>query len=228
VSLLQGVIFDLDGVIADTVPAHFAAWKRLFEEEGYAFDQSVYHDKVDGRRRIDGAAAVMAGADPARIAAAAARKDGYFLDLIEEGRFSIFADTLAFLGACRAEGVRMATASSSRNARYILEKAGIADLFAAIVGGDDVTWGKPHPDIFLAAASCMGLDVPGCVVMEDASSGVEAAKAGGFLCVGIHRNGPPDRLAGADLVVADFAGLQPQALWSRLNAGRRREAQQGG
>ncbi|MDQ1846867.1 beta-phosphoglucomutase family hydrolase [Gemmobacter fulvus] len=207
-TLLRGVIFDLDGVIADTVPAHFAAWKQMFAEEGYAFDERVYHDRVDGRRRFDGAQAVMVDASPDRVSAAASRKDAYFLKQIEQGQFEVFADTLNFLRACRAEGLVLATASSSRNARLVLEKAGIADKFAAIVGGDDVSNGKPHPDIFLLAAKRLGLPPEACVVIEDAISGVAAAKAGGFRCIGIDRTGQTERLAGADLIVESLSRLK--------------------
>ncbi|MBE0554874.1 MAG: beta-phosphoglucomutase family hydrolase [Rhodobacteraceae bacterium] len=208
-TLLKAVIFDLDGVIADTVPAHFSAWKRMFEEEGYAFDDQVYHDKVDGRRRFDGAQAVMVDAPPDRVSAAAARKDAYFLTQIEQGQFRVFADTLDFLRACRAEGIALATASSSRNVRLVLEKAGIAGEFAAIVGGDDVSNGKPDPDIFLLAAERLGIGSDACVVIEDAISGVAAAKTGGFFCIGIDRTGQTERLAAADLVVESLSGLQP-------------------
>lgn len=206
---LKGVIFDLDGVIADTVPAHFSAWKQMFEEEGYAFDDQVYHDKVDGRRRFDGARAVMVDASPERVSAAAARKDAYFLEQIEQGRFDVFADTLAFLRLCRAEGIVLATASSSRNARLVLEKAGIVEEFAAIVGGDDVVNGKPHPDIFLLAAERLGVASDACVVIEDAISGVAAAKTGGFFCIGLDRAGQTERLAGADLIVDSLSRLRP-------------------
>lgn len=208
-TILKGVILDLDGVIADTVPAHFSAWKRMFEEEGYAFDGQVYHDKVDGRRRFDGARAVMSDATPDRVSAAAARKDAYFLSQIEQGQFEVFADTLEFLRACRAEGIVLATASSSRNVRLVLEKAGIADEFAAIVGGDDVANGKPHPDIFLLAAERLGVTSDACVVIEDAISGVAAAKTGGFFCIGIDRAGQAGRLAGADLIVDSLSKLRP-------------------
>lgn len=209
-TLLQGVIFDLDGVIADTVPAHFAAWKRMFEEEGYAFDDQVYHDKVDGRRRFDGARAVMVDATPDEVSAAAARKDAYFLRQIEQGQFEVFADTLDFLRACRADGIVLATASSSRNVRLVLEKAGIAEEFAAIVGGDDVSNGKPHPDIFLLAAKRLGVPPAACVVIEDAISGVAAAKAGGFVCIGLDRTGQTERLAGADVIVDSMSRLTPR------------------
>lgn len=213
---LQGIIFDLDGVLVDTVPAHYAAWHRLFSEEGYFFDEQVYHDKVDGRRRQDGVAAVMENADTARIAAAGERKDGYFLDLIEKGKFKVFDGSLSFLAGCRAAGYRLATASSSKNVRYILEKVGIADYFGAVVGGDDVERGKPDPSIFLTAATRIGLDPSSCIVVEDAISGVKAAKAGGFFCLGVDRTDQPWRLAGADLIVRDLGDVDVADLRGRF------------
>ncbi len=216
---LQGVIFDLDGVLVDTVPAHYAAWERLFREEGFHFDEAVYHDKVDGRPRRDGVAAVMEGESDARIDAAAARKDGFFLDLIEQGKFSVFDDAVGFLDQCRAMGLKLATASSSRNVRHILTKVGLIDRFAAVIGGDDILRGKPDPSIFLTAASRIGVPVPACAVIEDATSGVRAAKAGGFYCLGLDRAHQPARLDGADLIVNDLLSVTPEALAQRLAGG---------
>lgn len=219
---LLGVIFDLDGVLVDTVPAHFAAWQRLFDEEGYPFDEKMYHDKVDGRRRQDGVAAVMTGASLERIDAAAERKDGYFLDLIEQGRFKVFDGSVAFVRECRRAGLRLATASSSKNVRYILEKVGLADEFVAVVGGDDVERGKPDPSIFLTAAERIGLDATNCLVVEDAISGVRAAKAGGFFCVGVDRVGRPKRLAGADMVVRDLGRVTPDVVSEAFSDAQKR------
>lgn len=214
--MLQGIIFDLDGVIADTVPAHFIAWKRLFNEEGYAFDEAIYHEKVDGRRRFDGAQAVMTDADAQYVEIAAKRKDKYFMELIEQGKFKIFDDTLDFINLCISEGIRLATASSSRNAHYILKKAGIADSFTSIVGGDDVERGKPDPSIFLIAARQLGLETRCCLVIEDAISGVIAAKAGGFYCIGLDRKNQQARLVGADRIVRSLADLEISDLRSCL------------
>lgn len=213
---LRGMVFDLDGVLVDTVPTHMAAWKRLFDEEGYPFDEQVYRAKVDGRPREDGVRAVMADAGEERVLAAARRKERYFLELIDSGGLKVFEGSLAFLDACRALGYQLATASSSRNVRQILERAGLIDYFAAIIGGDDVERGKPDPDIFIMAAARLGLDATCCLVVEDAALGVRAAKAGGFYCVGIDRTGDEALLAGADIVARDLGEIEPLALARRF------------
>lgn len=204
---LKGIIFDLDGVLVDTVPAHFAAWLRVFTEEGYAFDDAVYQEKVDGKRREDGVASVMVGADRSRQLAVAERKDRYFIEQIEQDKFRVFEGSLRFLTSCHQAGIKLATASSSKNVRYILARAKLQEFFSAIVGGDEVSKGKPDPAIFLTAADRLGLDTQSCIVVEDAVSGVEAAKAAHFYCIGVERGVPSSRLSRADMVVPDLGDV---------------------
>lgn len=158
----------------------------------------------------------MAGASAEHIEAAATRKDGYFLELIEQGQFRVFDSSVEFVDASLRAGLRLATASSSRNARYILEKVGLLEKFDAVIGGDDVERGKPDPSIFLTAAERISLDPAQCVVVEDAISGVVAAKTGGFFCLGIDRSNQPSRLSGADMIVPDLGDLDLNDLRSAL------------
>ncbi len=181
---LNGLIFDLDGVLVDTVPAHYEAWRRMFTEYGYTFGPREYRTQVDGLRRFEGARAVMHDAPKERVAQAADRKNRYYLEMIEQGQFKILETSVRFVRQCEERGLRLAAASSSVNVRYILDKAGILDAFAQVIGGDDVENGKPDPEIFLSAAEGLGVPVRECVVFEDAASGVLAAKRGGFYCVG--------------------------------------------
>ena len=182
---IKGLIFDLDGVLVDTVPTHFRAWSRMFHEFGYEFGRKEYLTLVDGRLRYDGARAVMTDIDEATVIERANKKNDYYLEAIDRGEFNTFDSALRKVRELHAQGYHLAAASSSANVRHILDTIGILDLFETVVGGPDVTHGKPHPEIFLTAAAGLGLPVEECVVIEDAESGVKAAKAGGFYCFGL-------------------------------------------
>jgi beta-phosphoglucomutase len=202
---IKGIIFDLDGVLVDTVPTHFSAWRRMFEEYGYKFDKRVYRDLVDGRPRFDGARSVMINHSDQEIREAADKKNDYYVEMIDNGDFRVFDAAVTLVRNCQAKSLGLAAASSSANVRYVLEKAGLLDAFPVVVGGDDVERGKPNPDIFLNAAEGLGLTVPECIVIEDSSSGVLAAKNGGFYCVGLLHDDHEEKLPGADKIVSSLA-----------------------
>jgi beta-phosphoglucomutase len=204
----KGVIFDLDGVLVDSVPIHYAAWKRLFEEDGYAFDDRIYRQKVDGRPRIDGVRGVMGDLDEEAAIEAGNRKQAYYLEMIEQGHLHPFATSIPFIRALRASGILLAAASSSENTGIILDRIGVLADFTAVVTAADVTHGKPHPEIFLAAAQRLGLSISECVVFEDAESGIKAAKLGGFFCIGVDRHQQPEYFQEADLVINDLSDLE--------------------
>jgi beta-phosphoglucomutase family hydrolase len=217
----RGFIFDLDGVLVDTVPAHIQAWGRTFREFGYSFSAELYEQKIDGRPRLEALRVTMTDLDEQRLAQAAEIKNNYFLRNIEEGLFNRFESSNRFVLRWRERGVRMAAASSSVNVKSILEKIGLVDAFDVIVGGDDVSLGKPDPEVFLSAAQGLGLAVDECVVFEDAAVGVQAAKRGGFFCVGVHRYGDLARLAGADVIINDLDQLTDDAVASFGNRASR-------
>ncbi len=201
---IKGLIFDLDGVLVDTVPTHYRAWARMFHEFGYEFGRKEYLTLVDGRLRYDGARAVMTDVDEATVIERANRKNQYYLEAIDRGEFNTFESALRQVRAFHAAGFKLAAASSSANVRHILETIGILDLFETVVGGPDVEQGKPHPEIFLTAAAGLGLAVEECVVVEDAESGVAAAKAGGFYCYGLrYENDDAELPHSANLELAD-------------------------
>lgn len=204
----KGVIFDLDGVLVDTVPLHFDAWKRMFNEYGYEFNQEIYQEKVDGRPRLDGVRGVMETLDEAELTEAGKRKQGYYLEMINNGQLQAFVSSMTLIRQLRKQGIRLATASSSVNASCILEKLGVLEDFETVVTADDVSVGKPHPEIFLTAAKRLNLEVSDCLVFEDAVSGVQAAKAGGFFCIAVDRHNQPDKFDKADIVIKDAEEIE--------------------
>ncbi len=210
----KGAIFDLDGVIVDTVPLLFEAWQNMFNHYGYEFEKKDYEEKVDGKPRVDGARSILVNETEEQIQEGCDMKQGFFIDLIKQGRLKKFDTSLAFLKDLMDNGITLAAASSSKNAPLILEKIGIINDFKAVVTSLDIPdgRGKPNPDIFLTAAEKIGLDVSECVVFEDAKSGIQAAKAGNFFAVGIDRNNNPHFFENADIVISDLGELNYEKL----------------
>jgi len=200
----KGAIFDLDGVIVDTVPLHFKAWKKMFSEYGKNFTFEDYKNKVDGIPRLDGARAILTDLKKDELEKAAARKQGYYLELVDKGDIEVYNSTVDLINELKAKSIKVAAASSSRNCRYILEKVDLIELFDAVVSGGDFKKGKPDPEIFLLAGSKIGTLPPESVVFEDAKLGVEAAKNGKMCCIGIARRGDKDILKKADIIVEDL------------------------
>ena len=202
----KGAIFDLDGVIVDTVPLHFSAWKYLFAEKyGVPFTESIYEEKVDGKPRLDSVLAILPHLSREKAITAGEIKQARYLELLEHSGIKVFQSSIVFIEELLKHNVLLAAASSSKNAPYILKKIGLADKMRVIISGNDFKQGKPHPEIFLKAQEALGLNIKECIVFEDAKAGVLAAKAGGFFCVGIDRSGKPKNYVEADLVVKDLS-----------------------
>ena len=237
----QGAIFDVDGVLVDS--PHEKAWRESLRElmendwsdirdqttwSPEAFTSRVYEEHMSGKPRMDGARAALEyfhvpDDDDHRLAQYADRKQAMVVRLIEAGDFTAYPDALRFIIAVKDAGIRVAAASSSRNAKLLLRKIrldtfaqeqGITsaslrpgltllDFFDVDVSGRDFAHGKPDPEMFLTAARELGVAPERAMVMEDAAAGVEAAKAGYMAAIGIARADDADLLAeaGADIVV---------------------------
>lgn len=223
----RGAIFDVDGVLVDS--PHERAWCDTLQElmetrwsdirasSTYArerFTSRVYQDLVSGKPRLSGARAVLDHFDVpdagTRAAVYAEHKQERVVELIRAGEFEPFPDALRFVLAVSHLGLRLAAASSSKNAGLMLEQIRVdafdrrlRDVFAADLSGRDFARGKPDPEIFLAAGEALGLAPRECFVVEDAVAGVEAARAGGMAVLGVARADDSEllRAAGADLVV---------------------------
>jgi beta-phosphoglucomutase len=205
---MRGLIFDLDGVITDTAEFHFLAWQKLAQEEGITFTRED-NDALRGIERRRSLELLLKGQvrPESEMQAMMKRKNDYYLQLID----GITPDDLLigageFLRDARAEGFRIGLGSASKNARSVLERLQIADLFDVIGDGYSVVHAKPAPDLFIWVAGGLGLNPADCVVFEDAESGIDAALQGGFNTVGI---GTPERLTKAHRVVEGLHQLRP-------------------
>jgi beta-phosphoglucomutase len=205
--MMNAAIFDLDGVLVNTVPLHFKAWQRMFLEYGKEFTFEDYKHKVDGIPRMDGARAILTDLSAEELEKAGDKKQGYFLEYLEKEKIPVYDTTVALIKALRKDNIKTAIISSSKNCLPILERLDLKGLFDVIITGNDITKGKPDPQIFLMAAQKLSCSPEECVVFEDAVLGVEAGKRAGMKCVGVDRYGRPERLKKADLVVADLGGV---------------------
>ncbi|MEE8401334.1 MAG: beta-phosphoglucomutase family hydrolase [Candidatus Hydrothermarchaeaceae archaeon] len=214
-TVFKAAIFDLDGVVVDTVPLHFKAWKQMFEEYGKKFTFQDYKDKVDGIPRIDGGRAILTDLTDDELDGATSKKQGYFLEYLKKDKIKVFKPTLRLIKELRGRGIKIAVISSSKNLPFILEKIGILKLLDAKISGSEITKGKPHPQIFLMAAEKIGVKPENCIVFEDAVLGAIAAKRAKMLCIGIDRYNDPSRLKDADLISVDLEDINFDKL-SRL------------
>jgi beta-phosphoglucomutase family hydrolase len=211
----QGAIFDFDGVVVDTTPLHYASWKHLLiTDHKLDFDRTIYEEIVNGRKSSDVVAELLPHLTSEELQKALDLKQKHYHELIEQGKLRVFQSTIKLIKELLQNNIKVAVSSSSRSVVYVLKKSNIIDLFDVIISGKDTQRGKPHPESFLNAAAKLGLNVNECVVFEDAKAGIQAAKSGGFFCVGIDRNKEPKHYTTADICVTDLSELNYQKLKS--------------
>jgi len=203
----KGAIFDLDGVIVNTVPLHFKAWKKMFEEYGKKFTMKDYEDKVDGIPRMDGARAVLTDLSKDELDKAATKKQEYFVSFLKAEGVNAYDTTVNLMKELKQNNVKIAVISSSKNCPDILGKIGLYPLIDVEINGKQILRGKPDPWIFSTAAERLNLKSEECVVFEDAVLGVEAGKRANMFTVGIDRRNDPERLKKADIVVKDLGEM---------------------
>lgn len=214
-TLIKACIFDLDGVIVDTARYHYLAWKRLADELGVPFTEED-NERLKGVSRIRSMEIIMelggitlSQYDKERLAN---KKNTWFVDYVERMvPDEIFPGVKLLLQNLRAKGIKVGLASSSKNAKTVIQLLHIQHEFDTVVDGNMITHSKPDPEIFLLAAKNLNVDPKDCLVFEDAEAGVEAAIAAGMKCIGI---GSPEQLGKADKVLAKTGSFEVAMLES--------------
>jgi beta-phosphoglucomutase len=203
---LKAVIFDLDGVIADTAVVHDAAWKQLAGEMGIAFDESI-GERLKGVDRMASLDIVLENASrqysTEEKLELASRKNDYYREQIQYfGPEHLLPGARAAIASVKKAGLKTALASASKNAPLLLERLGIAELFDYVVDANRISRSKPDPEIFLAAAKALDVPPGECLGVEDAVAGIASIHAAGMAAVGIGR---ADALPDADVVLPSVA-----------------------
>lgn len=213
-----GILFDLDGVLVDSKEAHYASFAQLGEEVGYTFSREQFAH-IFGRHNADIFPIIYGHPlPPKRIAALADRKEAIFRDLLR-GKVQPLPGVMTLLPALKAAGFHRAIGTSTprANVTMILDELGMQGMFEAIVSAEDVTRGKPDPQVFLLAAARVGIPPARCVVVEDAVAGVQAALNGGMKALAVTTNHTREALRHADLVIDSLAEMTPEDFLTLLN-----------
>jgi beta-phosphoglucomutase len=208
--MLAGIIFDFDGVIADSHPVHLQAWRLFLRSVGKDMHDEDLAFVLEGAKREEILQHFLGELTPEQTRLYGAEKEKLFQ--AHASKMKLICGVAEFVAELKTEGIPVAVASSGSRQRIerALENFDLTRHFCAVVTGDDVSKGKPDPALFLLAAQRMSIRPENILVCEDAVAGVEAAKAAGMKCLAIATKGRELKLrdAGADLLAEDFTAVK--------------------
>lgn len=219
--MLRAIIFDCDGVIADTEPLHFAALQRVLAEEGITLTEEDYishYLAFDDRGCFGKAFSNSATLTTEKLAELIERKSAY-IEPVMRTHLRLFPGVIDFIRrAARAYPLAVASGALRHEIELILQSGGVKDCFFAIVSAEDVAHGKPDPESFLKARAILSahaavtISPQECLVIEDSLHGIEAARLAGMRVLAVTNSYPKERLSKADFVVESLDGLSLESL----------------
>lgn len=211
--MLKSVLWDLDGTLVDSEEYHWLAWRDSMATEGVSLTHEQFL-RTFGLRNDAIVPQWIPDATPEIIERIAMAKEQHYRRLVREGGLEPLPGARHWTERLAQTGWRQAIASSAprENLDVVLAVIGLASFFQAIVSAEDVTKGKPDPQVFLTAASRLGSAPAQSIVVEDAAAGIEAASRAGMRSIGVRPNLP------ATLAVSNLTDLPPNAFESLLAA----------
>lgn len=210
------MLWDMDGVLVDTGDFHYMAWQETFDELEVPFDHEDFR-KTFGMNNAGILERIMEKKPaPEEVSEISEKKESRFRDLVK-GKAELLPGVQSWLEQFRAWEIKQAITSSAppENIEFLVAELRIKEYFNEIVSGFDLP-GKPHPDIFLKAATTLRVDPENCIVIEDAVTGVEGAKQAGMKCIAVTTTNPASQLAKADLIVEHLGKLDKKEFLSLL------------
>ena len=206
--MLRAILWDMDGVVANTGEAHLVAWRQMMSEQGHGVTDAQFAATFGMANSAILHLWLGDALDEEEVRAWSQRKEELFRALIPDHVRAV-PGVPEWLRRGRELGYRQAIASSGDMANIVAVVAalGIADCFDALVSGALLPRSKPDPAIFLQAAGALGVAPHECLVVEDGIVGIEAARCAGMCCVALTTTHPADKLRAADLIVPDLNAL---------------------
>lgn len=204
----RAVLWDLDGTLVDSEECHWQAWRETMAAEGIALSHEEFRSTFGQRNDAILRRWLGADVDAGRMRRVGDAKEELYRRLVRAGGLGALPGAEDWVRRLRGEGWAQAVASSAPrlNIEVVLEVMGLADQFEATVSAEDVQTGKPDPQVFLLAASRVGVPPARAIVVEDAAAGIEAARRAGMRSIAVARDGGQ---LPADIVVRSLADLPP-------------------
>jgi beta-phosphoglucomutase family hydrolase len=207
-------IFDWDGVVIDSSAQHERSWELLSGETGKALPAGYFKSGFGKKNEVIISEILGWSRDLVEIQRLGDRKEELYRKLVSQGGMTILPGARELLAALRTAGVPRAVGSSTprKNLDSIFASTGLGEFFDAVVSAEDVVNGKPAPDVFLKAASLLGVEPHCCVVLEDALFGIEAAHRAGMKVVAVATTNPVELLGQADRAVESLETISVEDL----------------
>ena len=219
--VLKAAIFDWDGVVVDSSSAHKESWERLAAKRGLSLPENHFARSFGRKNQTIIPEIYQWATDPEEVEELGAAKEDLYREILRESGLDPLPGAIDLFKSLKKAGVPMAVGTSTprKNVETVIGMIGAEGFFDAVISAEDVSRGKPDPEVFLKAAQALGVQPGDCVVFEDAVYGIEAALAGGMKAVAlttthsrdVFRDTRPDRIVG-NLCDVDLEMLQ--GLWN--------------
>lgn len=206
--MIKGVIFDLDGVIVSTDNLHYKAWKLMADKEGIDFDINI-NNRLRGVSRRESLEIILEKSNKQYTEENKQDlmnfKNSKYIEMLSQlSPADILPNVSALITRLKKMDLKIAIGSSSKNAKKILTQIGLEGLFDIVIDGNDISYSKPNPEVFLKSYKALGLGPIECIVVEDAFAGIEAAKAAGMHAFAVGDAKKSDK---ADVILDDIIDL---------------------
>ncbi|MFH5831602.1 HAD family hydrolase [Halalkalibaculum sp. DA384] len=210
-----GVLFDMDGVIVHSNPAHKKAINIFCDKHDIEIDDDYLKNNIYGRANKEWIPKIFGDISTERLKELADEKEQIFRDIFDPEAMQV-PGVIRFIRQLKEQKVKMVVATSApgENADFILNKLAIYDMFDAVLDSSHVTHSKPHPEPYHNAAKAIGLTAPECIVIEDSVSGVQSGLAAGAAVIGVATTHTPEELSDCHLVINDFENFTLDSMLS--------------